>query len=61
MGNYLSPKYFVPGKLRVMNVSKVKTDDVSQSESQVNQLLLIGVKTCDLPISDFRMLCSLEL
>lgn len=44
-----------------MNVSKVKTDDVSQSESQVNQLLSIEVKTCDLPISDFRMLCSLEL
>lgn len=44
-----------------MNVSKVKTDDVSQSESQVNQLLPIEVKTCDLPISDFRMLCSLEL
>ena len=44
-----------------MNVSKVKTDDVSQSESQVNQLLPIEVKTCDLPISDFRMLCSLDL
>lgn len=61
IGNYLSPKYFIPGKLQVMNVSKVKTDDVSQSESLVNQLLPIEVKTCDLPISDFRMLCSLEL
>ena len=33
IGNYLSPKCFIPGKLQVMNVSKVKTDDVSQSES----------------------------